>query len=380
MDQRIMDDLADVAVIGGGFYGCVLAGHARQFAQRVVLLEKQDDLLQRASFNNQARVHNGYHYPRSLLTALRSHANFARFLRDYRGAIDDRFDKYYAVAAQFSKVSARQFETFCRRIGVPVEPAPAAVRKMFDPRRIEAVFRVEECAFDAVKLKADLRDMLAGRRVQVLLGCKVTRLRPVAGGRIVISFEGPGGPGDLTAGLVLHCTYSQLNQVLAASDLGTVPLKHELTEIALVEVPEALRTLGITVMCGPFFSCMPFPARAVHSLSHVRYTPHQAWEDRAEPACDVHAYLDSAPRRSQFEHMRKDAARYVPLLADCRQTDSLWEIKTVLPASEQDDSRPILFRQHPDLPNLHCVLGSKIDNVYDALAQLDALFLRREAA
>ena len=28
------------------------------------------DLMQRASYANQARVHNGYHYPRSLLTAL----------------------------------------------------------------------------------------------------------------------------------------------------------------------------------------------------------------------------------------------------------------------------------------------------------------------
>ena len=26
-------------------------------------------------------------------------------------------------------------------------------------------------------------------------------------------------------------------------------------------------------MCGPFFSAMPFPARGLHTLSHVRYTP-----------------------------------------------------------------------------------------------------------
>jgi hypothetical protein len=51
--------------------------------------------------------------------------------------------------------------------------------------------------------------------------------------------------------------------------------------MALVEVPEPVRGLGITVMCGPFFSVMPFPPRGLHTLSHVRYTPHEAWSDAA---------------------------------------------------------------------------------------------------
>ena len=33
----------------------------------------------------------------------------------------------------------------------------------------------------------------------------------------------------------------------------------------------------------------------------------------------------------------------------------------MLPSSETDDSRPILFRKHVGLPNLHCILGAKID-------------------
>ena len=32
----------------------------------------------------------------------------------------------------------------------------------------------------------------------------------------------------------------------------------ELAELALIEPPEELRPFGITVMDGPFFSCMPF--------------------------------------------------------------------------------------------------------------------------
>jgi hypothetical protein len=72
--------------------------------------------------------------------------------------------------------------------------------------------------------------------------------------------------------------------------------------------------------------------------------------------------------------MQKDAQRYVPALARARHVDSLWEVKTVLPASEVDDSRPILFHRHPQLPELISVLGGKIDNVYDALKEVDTLW------
>ena len=45
-------------------------------------------------------------------------------------------------------------------------------------------------------------------------------------------------------------------------------------------------------------------------------------------------------------------------------------MKTVLPRSEADDSRPILFRSHHGIPNYHVVMGGKIDNVYDVADEL----------
>ncbi len=68
--------------------------------------------------------------------------------------------------------------------------------------------------------------------------------------------------------------------------------------------------------------------------------------------------------------MIRDAARYLPCLRKCRYRDSLWEIKTVLPRSDMDDSRPILFNRDHGLKNLTCVMGGKIDNVYDAISEL----------
>ena len=364
----------DALVVGGGFFRCRIAQHLRGFLDRVLIAEQEADLLQRASYNNQARVHQGYHYPRSLLTAIRSRANFSRFVEEYPECVDSSFRKYYAIARAFSHVTARQFRTFCERIEAPLEPAPPEVRRLFDRDRIEDVFLVQEWAFDAVRLKERVARDLAATGVEVRLGTRVLRLSAGEGGAVAVDVAGPRGPERLVARKVLNCTYSGINHLLGPSDLPIIPLKHEATEMALVEPPAELRSAGVTVMCGPFFSIMPFPPRALHTLSHVRYTPHHEWHERGEYRPRPADHRRELP--SQHERMLLDAARYLPCLRECRYRRSLFEVKTVLPSSETDDSRPILFRVDHGLRNLVCVMGGKIDNVYDVLKELDELRTR----
>jgi hypothetical protein len=122
-------------------------------------------------------------------------------------------------------------------------------------------------------------------------------------------------------------------------------------------------------MDGSFFSLMPFPARAVHTLSHVRYTPHLNWRDT--PGIDPYRKLADHQKTSRADRMIRDAVRYVPSIASARQMDSLFEVKTVLIKNESDDGRPILFERHPDMPGWYSVLGGKIDNIYDVLEKMD---------
>lgn len=126
-------------------------------------------------------------------------------------------------------------------------------------------------------------------------------------------------------------------------------------------------------MCGPFFSIMPFPPRHLHTLSHVRYTPHCYWQDTENFTLPTSEIYHQAARKSNYSYMIRDAGRYIPILKDCCYVDSMWEIKTILPQSEVDDSRPILFKRNQGLPNLTCVLGGKIDNVYDIPNELEFL-------
>lgn len=366
-------------VVGGGFYGARLALHLRERGLRVLLVERETQLLARASLRNQARVHNGYHYPRSILTSLRSRLNYARFLQDYGDCADRSFPHYYAIARGMSKITAAQFAEFCRRIEAPVRTAPDTVRALFDLARIDAVFQVDECAFDATRLRERLLRDLDTRRVDVALETEAISVGPgSAGARVLLRDRRAEWSAD--ASLVLNCTYSSLNRLLASSNAATIPAKHELTELALVEPPEALAGAAVTVMDGPFFSLMPYPSRGLFTLSHVRYTPHCHWTDAPEtPLRDAARVLADRVREpaSRYEHMARDAARYLPVMRESRYVDSLWEIKTLMPRSEQDDSRPILLKRCTEHPSLFTVLGAKIDSVYDVEDALDALFDQR---
>lgn len=360
----------DATVVGGGFYGAAIAIYlkTKRGFKSVALIERERDLLLRASFNNQARVHNGYHYPRSLTTAFRSRVNLPRFVQDYPLAIKRDFTHLYAIARRNSRVTSRQFGRFCGEIGAEFKTAPEGMRNLFNPRLIEDVFLVEEYVFDAGRLVERARQELDACGVEVHLNRRVNAIRKTSEGLLV---ESKGEmEKDFCSREVFNCSYSGLNQFTGAFSGTQTKLKHEIAEIALVQAPLALAQVGITVMDGPFFSMMPFPPRGLHALSHVRYTPHLSWSDQV--GVDPYRKLESYHRETRADRMIRDVSRYIPDALDVKYVDSLFEIKTVLMKNEGDDGRPILFEKHPDLPGCYSILGGKIDNIYDVLEKLDA--------
>jgi len=359
----------DAIVIGGGFYGAAIAVYLRKQRglDKVLLIEREHDLLLRASYNNQARVHNGYHYPRSFTTAFRSRVNLPRFAHDFPQALVKDFTKLYAIARRNSKVTSKQFVRFCREIGARIDTAPQRMRELFEPRLIEDVFLVEEYAFDATRLADWARMELARWGVDIRLNCTVTAIQN-SEDHLTVNCDGADSR-PLPSRLVFNCTYSGLNQFGGQFPGTLTRLKHEITEMALIQAPPALAGLGITVMDGPFFSAMPFPARGLHTLSHVRYTPHVHWVDR--PGTDPYRKLEDHDHASRVDRMKRDVERYLPAIADARYVESLFEVKTTLVKNEADDGRPILFEKHPGLPGCYSILGGKIDNIYDILEKLD---------
>ena len=363
----------DVVIVGGGFFGLSLASYFAEKNRKVLVLEKDSKLMSRASLNNQARVHNGYHYPRSLLTAIRSHESYPRFIEKFKYAIVDDFEKYYAVSCFRSNITSKQFEIFCKNVDIPCNRAPEKIRNQFNSKYIEDVFTCTEVAFDSVKLQQLVLTNLNEKYCEIKTSAKAIHIK-VRDEGLELSYEENGSTHKVSAAKVFNCTYSSLNEVNHNSQLPLIPLKNELTEMALVRVTDRFKDKGVTVMCGPFFSFMPFPSRGLHSFSHVSYTPH-AHMVEGKPGVESKNHtsfkLEAGLYQSQWESMKRDSARYLPEVMNFEQKDSLWEIKAILPMSEMSDSRPILFQKNWGLKNYHCVLGGKIDNVFDVINHIE---------
>jgi len=362
-----MNPRFDAVVVGAGFYGCSIACHLKRRMQSVLVVEQEEQMFRHASFVNQARIHNGYHYPCSLHTAYRSRVNFQSFVRDFPECVVSNFTKLYCVSRNQSKVTARQFERFCTIIGAPWKPARAEYVKLFDPRLIQAVYEVTEYAFDSNILRDIMRRKLDAAGIELRFGARVER----------VETEGPlsrvflSGGCEVATRYVFNCAYAGLKHIPGLSSHCRTLLKQEITELALIEPPDEIRQLGITVMCGPFFSAMPFPPRSLHTLSHVRYTPHCSWINSGESP-DPYETMRARSTQTKAFHMLKDAQRYLPALARARVVDSLFEIKTLLVRNEIDDGRPILMERSESASNIYSIMGGKIDNIYDVINRLTA--------
>lgn len=375
--------MADKIIIGAGLYGLYSALHCARKGQRVVVLEMDETPFSRATYINQARVHMGYHYPRSLATAQKSAGYFKRFVEDYSFCIHSRFQQVYATSRHFSWTDAKEFVKFCRDAGIPCEALP--VERYFKEGSCDGAFLTEEYTYDAHILRDFFLEELEGQKgVELLCGREITRIVKRED-RYEIHALYQGKEERYEAPFVLNATYASVNQVLqlaeADAPFETFPIKYELCEIILCKVNDRLRDIGLTVMDGPFFSIMPFGKTGYHSLTSVTFTPHKTSHEtvprfscmeggscgRWLGNCDA---CENRPK-SAWEYMAALAGKYVREEYQFTYEKSLFSMKPILKASEIDDSRPTVIRYATRQPVFLSVLSGKINTVYDLDEFLD---------
>ncbi len=383
----------DCVILGGGLYGLYAARLLSGKGKRVLVLEKDPTLMRRATKINQARVHGGYHYPRSLSTAVKSAHYYKRFHDDFSFCIHDDFRQIYATSAQFSWTDRDQFIKFCADAGIPCsEENP---RTWFSPGSVDGAFLTQEDTYDADILRDFYIKELNARpdKVSIVTSAQEDRIRPCGdlASWEILWHSSYGAAGTARSPLVLNATYASTNQVLTMVNAGLdeksmepfslFPIKYELCEIILCRPGDRLLPFGITVMDGPFFSIMPFGKSGYHSLTAVTHTPHAACrEDLPSFSCqggggDVRCSsvqldnCDDCPHRplSAWPYMRHLADKYLLPEYTYEYHSSLFSMKPIMRSAEVDDSRPTAIREDKLSGGARfiSVLSGKINTVYD---------------
>lgn len=364
----------DKVIIGAGLYGLYSALFCCKRGQKVIVLECDSAPFKRATFINQARVHQGYHYPRSISTAMKSAGYFERFNRDYDFCINREFDQIYATSSKYSWADGKQFKDFCRAANIPCEELHP--ENYFKSGMCDGVFRTREYTYDAMILRDYLLEKLSGYKssVRIEYGISITGIERT-GSSYIIHTE---GSGSYESGYVLNATYAGTNQILDMAGFDKFGIKYELCEIILCDVNDKLREVGFTVMDGPFFSIMPFGKTGYHSLTSVTFTPHMtsydevptfACQDKSNGFCSRFRLgnCNDCPAKPEtaFPYMSGLARKYMRDEYGFAYNQSLFSMKPILMSSEIDDSRPTVIRKYSDNPIFVGVLSGKINTVYD---------------
>lgn len=340
----------------------------------MLVLEGDSGAFSRATYINQARVHMGYHYPRSISTALKSRGYFDDFCRDYPDSIKKDFTKIYATSQNFSWTNKEQFAKFCKDSNIPCSEIASGT--YFKEGMCDGAFVTQEYTYDWQILRDTLLEQIArqGERVELRYNSSVTAIeKGDESYRVTVKngerFEAP---------FVLNSTYASVNQVNTLAGYDTFPIKYELCEIILCKISDRLRDVGITVMDGPFFSIMPFGKSGYHSLTSVTFTPHVTSYDKLPTfRCQEKAGEYCSPKQlgncneceyrpeSAWGYMSQLARKYLKDEFEFEYSHSLFSMKPILKLSEIDDSRPTLIKEFSKSPTFVSVLSGKINTVYD---------------
>ena len=343
---------------------------------RIGLIEKEKALFRKASIVNQARLHSGYHYPRSVATALMSDDNKARFTQEHEAFINFKFEKYYAIDRFGSFTDAAQFERFCEFINIKCERIKD--HPLFNFHRLEALYATTEYTFDPILIaEYYARQLRENTAIDLLLS---TRILAVASLTDSWKIEGQNIDNQqfikIKAAAVINATYSGSNAINRLFGVSEIDLMHEISEMAFVTSPQ-FENKGLTVMDGQFGSIMPYGKSGLLSLSSVAYTHHKvSYENlptfdcqQKNPACapDFTAICNfcAAKPASNYRKMMAQISHYFTDAVQLHYFTSMFTIKSKLKANYIDDGRPTEISQLHKNPHFYCIFAGKINSIYE---------------
>ena len=365
---------ADYLIIGAGIYGLYFAYKVikTQPQKRVIVLEIDAAPFQRASYINQARVHSGYHYPRSVSTALKSIKYYHKFIDDFSFAINNKFEKIYAVSSDFSYTTKQNFQKFCEFCKVKCEEINPD--KYFKKGMIDGCFIAEETAFDAGKIASFLAENIAKGNGEIIYNTRFQSVKKDDNKFTVILDSGVSIETDF----ILNASYASTNQIAKLFGFNDMfKIKYEITEMCLCNVSDNIKRAGLTVMDGPFFSIMPFGLTGYHSLSSVHFTPHKTCYNelpvfncqKNNPNCTPEMFdnCNHCPAKPEtaWASMAKLAEKYLNSDIKYEFVKSLFAVKPIMKSSETSDSRPTIIKRFSAEPKFYSVLSGKFNTIYD---------------
>lgn len=349
-----------VGVIGGGIFGSTAAILLANEGCEVTVYQKTQDIIQGASAKNQLRVHRGYHYPRSIETALSAKHSEAKFKSYYRTAVDDTNRHLYAIAKTGSLTTPAEFEKFMNEVRLIYKKLDQddPAHMLFKEGVVAALYEVKESLYSPDRLRSILKHKFSDADVTTKFGQEV----------------------DL--GMVKDKHRYIITATYANPLTSDQQYQFEVCEKPMVRLPDEFKKVSILILDGPFMGVDPVPFTPYHVLDSVKDAIHHTNVGlRTEVPEYLVGYMEKGlienPEKSRYKLFIETGEKFYNNLNPVEYKGSYFVVRAVLPNRDHDDARPSIIRQVDT--NCYEVFSGKVSTapyvgqklVYDLLYKND---------
>lgn len=344
--DRLNEYKPKVAVVGAGIFG-VTSALKLDGDFDVTLFEKNNDILQNASSINQYRLHRGYHYPRSIETAVSAKHGTQTFLKEYPCELESP-NQYYAIASFGSKVTSDDYESFMNSVGLDYEEAES---DLLVDTSIEKLYKVNEGLFDPCKLYDLCNKKLNNSEILRLTNCEFTK------------------DSESEFDYIVNAAYANVNQI---SD-NKRKYQFELCEKPLIKLPDEYKGVGIIIMDGPFTCIDPYSDTDYHIVGNVVHAIHHSnVGEYPEIPMKLKDLLNKGviknPKITKWSKFKDTLSQFFTNIDEVEHIGSMYTIRTVLSNRDYDDARPSIVDK--ESKSKYLIFSGKISTAVDAADEL----------
>lgn len=332
-----------IAIAGGGWYGCHIASVLKDQCAQLHLYEKNDALFSEASGNNQFRLHQGLHYPRSGVTRHQSRDGYFRFSERYPGFSHNIKENYYLIPHAESLLDYDTYFSIMFSSGLNIEKVPVEAIPHILPEKFEGAIKCQEKGIETTKARSFFEKNLS----QYLLFNEPVRSVERHGNKVQVNGKSYDYFIDSTWGAL---------PVQASRDLfyeSTILLYYEYVGDGVFP--------ALTLVDGQLWSIYPTETPRIYTLSSVPFTPIATYATKQEAYDDLTTVGDALVRE-KIQLMEQQVKTYFPTFNEhFKYIGPQFAIKTK-PRGKVDNRSASVLRED----RCFHVQSGKIDNIFQA--------------
>jgi hypothetical protein len=324
-----------IKILGSGFYGCHLAIALLRDGHEVEIHEIKDRMFAGASGAIPARIHRGFHYPRSASTRAASNEHYKEFMAHYGAFTRGVPVNIYAIAAHESMID---FETYRKILKDSVEFITVESPEELGLRNVEGALLTGERHIVIDRARGHFESQLKDH---------------------VILNRAPDNSGNFD--WTIDATFC------ANENIGV-----ERYEPCLVVILKGAETSkAVTIMDGPFPSLYPWNEEAgLSSLSSAQWTPFSKTCKTYKEAWDMLASFTQEDLKTRGQSMIESMAKYYPAIYEYVPVDYKTSIRAI-PFSGSDARLVEVVETQPHTIRIR---AGKIDAVVQAEREVKRIF------